>query len=188
MLTPQCYRKKHKKNCKDVEGSGISRLVRKFQSNRLLVALLQVSLICHFDLLRKSDPDRPFMAHIDVGIEPSDISVCYRLFAGAEFESELEGMLQLNALIRCDLVAKPLSSSRMQVWRRCREEVNALGCSSDAIGLVEFVNDSNLSVTTPIHISQSALNAVRDGDPFQFHSVFGNREVPLSAMSCFELV
>jgi hypothetical protein len=128
------------------------------------------------------------LAHIDVGIEPSDISECYRLFAGAGFESEVEGMLQLNSLITCDIVAKPLSPSKMEMWRRCREEINALGCSSDAVGLVEFVNDSNLSVTTPIHITQSALNAARDGDPFQFHSAFGNREVPLSAMSCMELV
>jgi hypothetical protein len=185
---PQRYRQKHKKNCKDVEGPGISRLVRKFQSNRLLVGCLEVSLICQFDLLRNLDPNKPFMAHIDVGIEPSDISACYQLFAGGEFESELEGMLQLNALIACDLVAKPLSSSRMQLWRRFRESLNASGCSSDAVGLVEFANDSNLSATTAIRITQSALDAARDGDPFQFHSAFGNREVPLSAMSCLELV
>ena len=128
------------------------------------------------------------MAHIDVGIEPSDISACYQLFAGADLEREVEGMLQLNALIPCDLVAKPLSSSRMQMWRRFREEINALGGSSDAVGLVEYANDSNLSATAPIHITQTALNAARDGNPFEFHSAFGNREVPLSAMSCLELV
>jgi hypothetical protein len=128
------------------------------------------------------------MARIDVGIEPSDISVCYQLFADAEFESEVEGMLQLNALITCDLVAKPLTSTRMQMWRRLREGVNALGCSSDAVGLVEFVNDTNHSFTTPIHITQPALNAARGGEPFQFHSALGIREVPLSAMSCMEFV
>jgi hypothetical protein len=185
---PQCYRQKHKKTCEDVEGPGISRLVRKFQSNRFLLALLQVCLIFHFDLLRHSDPDKPFMARIDVGIEPSDISVCYQLFAGAEFESEVEGMLQLNALTTSNLVAKPLTSNRMQMWRRFREEVNSEGCSSDAVGLVEFVNDTNHSFTTPIHITQPALIIARGGKPFQFHSALGIREVPLSAMSCLELV
>ena len=126
------------------------------------------------------------MAHIDVGIEPSDIVVCHQIFAGEEFEQEVEGMLQLNALITSDLVANPLTSSRMQMWRRLREEVNALGCSSDAVALVEFINDSNLSLTMPIHIIQSALIIAQGGKPF--HSALGIREVPLSAMSCLELV
>lgn len=130
------------------------------------------------------------MARIDVGIEPSDISVCFQLFAGAEFENEVEGMLQLNALTTCNLVTKPLAPNRVQVWRRVREEVNALGYSSDAVGLVEFVNDdTNHSITTPIHITQSALNYARSAKPFQYSSaLYGMREVPLDAMSCFESV
>lgn len=112
------YRDKHKKSCHDVEGKGISRLVRKFATNKLLMGLLQVCLICRFNLLHNSAPDKPFMAHIDVEIEPSDITVCYQLFAGAEIGSEVEGMLQLNALTTCNLVAQPLTLNRMELWRR----------------------------------------------------------------------
>jgi len=117
------------------------------------------------------------MARIDVGIEPSDVAVCYQLFAGAEFESEVEGMLQLNALTPGELVTKPLTPNRMQMWRRFREEVNALGCSSDAVGLVEFINTSHHSITIPIHITKPALKHAQDAKPIDFNSaLFGISE------------
>jgi hypothetical protein len=75
------------------------------------------------------------MARIDVGIEPSDISICHQLFKGAEIRSEVEGMLQLNALTTYDLSERPLGPMRLQVWRRAREELNAAGCFSDGVGL-----------------------------------------------------
>jgi len=188
--TQTCYRQKHKESCEDVEGPGISRLVRKFTSNPLLVACLQMCLIYHFNLLHNSDPDRPFMARIDVGIEPSDITTCFHLFDGAEIKTEVEGMLQLNAITTCDLVANPLIPNRLNVWQRIREEVNAKGGLSDPVGLVEFVNDTQHSITTPIHISREAITiAAQRREPFQFQSALGHiREVPLSAMSCLEFV
>ena len=129
------------------------------------------------------------MARIDIGIEPSDMVVCHQLFLGVEFQSEVVGMLQLNALTRGDLVTKPLTPNRMHIWRRCREEVNGLGCSSDAVGLVEFVNDSHHSITTAIHITKTALDFARDAEPFKFNSTFfGVSEVPFSTLSCLESV
>ena len=176
-------------SCENVEGPGITRLLRKFQSNKFLQVVLQACLVCEFDLLRNSDPNRPFMARIDIGIEPSNMGVCYQLFAGVEFESEVVGMLQLNALTRADLVTGPLTPNRMQIWRRCREEVNALGCSSDAVGLVEFVNDSHHSITTAIHITKEALNLAQVAEPFEFNStLFGISKAPFTAMTCLESV
>jgi len=127
------------------------------------------------------------MARIDVGIEPSDMAVCYQLFAGAEFESEVEGMLQFNALTPGDLVTEPLTPNRMQMWRRCREQVNASDCSSDAVGLVEFVNGTHHSITMPIHITKQALTYAQTATPFEYHStLFGVSEILFSAMGCLE--
>lgn len=129
------------------------------------------------------------MARIDVGIEPSDVGVCFQLFAGVECDSEVVGMLQLNALTGGDLLKAPLTPLRMQIWRRSREAVNALGCSSDAVGLVEFVNDSCHSITAPIHITKSALTFAREAEPFELNStLFGMSELPFSAMACLESV
>ena len=176
-------------SCENVEGPGISRLLRKFRSNKFLQLLLQACLIWDFDLLRNSDPNRPFVARIDIGIEPSDMAICFQLFSGVEFESEVVGILQLNALTRADLVTGPLTSDRMQIWRRYREEVNALGFSSDAVGLVEFVNDNHHSIVTPIHITKTALTFAQDAEPFEFNStLFGISKVPFTAMTCLESV
>ena len=71
----------------------------------------------------------------------------------------------------------------MQMWRRFRKEVNAL---SDAVGLVEFVDDSNLFSHNVV--TQPALIIAQGGKVFQFHSALGIREVILSAMSCLGLV
>lgn len=181
----------HKKSCEDVEGPGISRLVRKFISNPVLGTCLRLCLIHHFDLLHNLDPNRQFMARIDVGIEPSDIATCFQLFAGGEIktDSEVEGMLQLNTLSTCNLVAKPLTPNRLHIWHCMREKVSAEGGLSDLVGLVEFVNDTQHSITTPIQIPHAAivLSAQR-AEPFQFQSAFGIREVPMSAMACLEFV
>lgn len=153
------------------------------------MGLLQVCLICRFNLLRNAAPDKPFMARIDVGIEPSDITVCYQLFAGAEIESKVEGMLQLNALTTCDLVAQPLTPNRMELWRRIREETNAAGYSSEAVGLVEFVNDSEHSITLPVQIQAGSVLLAQRADPFEWvNPLGGSRKAPLSDMSCLELV
>jgi len=178
----------HKQTCREVKGPGISRLVRKFASNKLLMIFLQACLICRFDLLHNSAPDKPFMARIDIGIEPSDIAVCYQLFVGAEIANEVEGMLQLNHLSTFDLVTQPLTPNRLELWRRMREEVNSMGCSSDPVGLVEFVNDSEHSIIVPVHIQQPAVMVARRAVPFKWDSALSSREVPMSDMSCLEFI
>ena len=87
------------------------------------------------------------MAHIDVGIKPSDKTIVFKLFSGADVSGNIEGILQLNAITPCDLIAKPLTLNRLHMWHRGREEANAAGCSSHAVGLIEFVNDSDQSVS-----------------------------------------
>jgi hypothetical protein len=164
-------------------------LVRKFTSNHLLVTCLRLCLIHHFDLLHNSDPNRQFMARIDVGIEPSDIATCFQLFAGGEIKTEVEGMLQLNTLSTCNLVAKPLTPNRLHIWHCMREKVSAEGGLSDLVGLVEFVNDTQHSITTPIQIPHAAIVfSAQHAEPFQFLSALGIREVPMSAMACLEFV
>jgi hypothetical protein len=163
--------------------------LRKFAANKLLTLFLQASLICYFDLLHNSDPNKKFMARIDVGIEPSDKTVGFKLFSGADVSGDIEGILQLNAITPCDLVTKPLTPNRLHIWSRAREEANAAGCSSDAVMLIEFVNDSPHSVTMPIHIGTGAMLAAQRADPFKFISAIGHiREVPMNALTCLEWV
>jgi hypothetical protein len=130
-----------------------------------------------------------FMARIDVGIEPSDKTIGFKLFSGADVSGDIEGILQLNAITSCDLITNPLTPNRLHVWRRGREEANAAGCSSDAVGLVEFVNDSHHSVTMPIQVGKGAMLAVQHAEPFKFISAIGHiREVPMNALTCLEWV
>ena len=101
------YRHKHKESCHDIEGPSISRVLRKFAANKLLTGLLQASLVCYFGLLHNSDPNKIFMARIDVGIKPSDKTIGFKLFSGADVSGDIEGILQLNAITPCDLITKP---------------------------------------------------------------------------------
>lgn len=129
------------------------------------------------------------MGCIDVGIEPSDKTVGPKLLSGADVGGNIEGILQLNAITPCDLVTKPLTSNRLHIWRHGRELANAAGCSSDTVGLIEFVNDSPHSVTMPIHIGKGATLSAQRADPFKFISSIGHiREVPMNALTCLEWV
>ena len=75
------------------------------------------------------------------------------------------------------------------MWHRGREEANAVGCSSHAVGLIKFVNDSNQSVTMPIQIAKGAMLAMQHAEPFKFLSTIGHiREVPMNDLTCLEWV
>ena len=129
------------------------------------------------------------MARIDIGIEPSDKTIVFKLFSGADVSGDIEGILQLNAITPCDLITKPLAPNRLHMWHRGREEANAAGCLSHAVSLIKFVNDSNPSVMMPIQIAKGAMLAVQHAEPLKFLSTIGHiHEVPMNDLTCLEWV
>ncbi|KAJ7759626.1 hypothetical protein B0H16DRAFT_595442 [Mycena metata] len=84
----------HKKSCGKVDGSGIGRLIQNLFSNYLLNTHIQACFALHFDLLTRPQLDRPFMARIDIGIEPADMNECFNIFMGEAVAAKIQGMLQ----------------------------------------------------------------------------------------------
>jgi hypothetical protein len=116
-------------------------------------------LALNFDLVKKPAPDTPFMACVDVGLEPSDITVFLRLYAGMYGNTEpeeIEGMLQINAVTPTPQSITP-HPHRLDRWREERKQLCANGQASTPVVIVEFVSNG---APGAYHVS------------FQFHHSF----------------
>jgi hypothetical protein len=105
------------------------------------------------------------MAHINVGVEPSDITIFMRAFYGADIGTSVEGMFQINAVSPDRLGTRP-TQRRMETWRRTRESISAAGFASDPVVILEFVKDSHNSLTVPLQISKAAFIVAQKAEPF----------------------
>jgi hypothetical protein len=178
----------HKPTCgPEVKGSGILKLAQNFFSNKLISLFLQICLILDFDLLRNRSTNRPLMARLDVGIEPSDITLFLQLLYGADIGTNVEGIFQINA-VSPDGSGRPLSANHMEIWRDARNQITAQGFASDPVVIVELVKDSKNSIHLPLHIQEAAFIVARRAEPFVNVSALTGvkTEKPMSAMACIE--
>ncbi|KAK6977490.1 MYND-type domain-containing protein [Favolaschia claudopus] len=188
---------KHKSTCKKIDGSGIRRLVENFYSNTLLQRHLEACFVIHFDLLNHPQLDRPFMARVDVGIEPADIANFVSIFTGMDEQldqqKKMQGMLQINAFtpLPASEMAN-LTSTRKSIWRKARDGANANGNQNYSVGLVEFGNGDvgGHTITCPVFISDPALEMVRISDPWIMKSAITGQqsEVPFNIDTCMEFM
>ncbi|KAJ7228070.1 hypothetical protein C8J57DRAFT_1534642 [Mycena rebaudengoi] len=104
----------HKKNCSKENGSGIMKLVQNLAGNVVLMTHIQACLILHFDLLRNPHLDKPFIAHLDIGIEPADIPQLFDIYMGKPLQigKPILGMVQVNAIRPATPEPRP-SSARL---------------------------------------------------------------------------
>lgn len=173
------------------ESTGILKLIQKFAANIVLMSMLQICLILEFDLLRNPAADTPFMARVNVGIEPSDITSFFQLLAGTDINTDkIEGMFQINAVVPLPAGTASVSPKWMEIWRAARKESAAAGFGSDPIGLVEYIYDTEHSVMLLVHIQRPALKAAQKALPFvRTSALTGARiEKPLSPNGCIECV
>ncbi|KAF7292590.1 MYND-type domain-containing protein [Mycena indigotica] len=186
----------HKKTCHLVEGPGIQKLVQNFCANSVLNKHLQACLALAFDLHIKSRLDSPFIARVDIGIEPADIMDFFNVFLGRDGESDTpiaspnpskppvaskRGMLQITAFqpsTICKL--EELTEMRQEIWKKARESADQAGCEGDSVGLVEFASggerhDVDMSFPHPQVDDQSAITSEVT-------------EVPFSIATCIEFM
>ncbi|KAJ7444042.1 hypothetical protein FB451DRAFT_1295019 [Mycena latifolia] len=180
----------HKKACSPVDGSGILKLLQYFHANTLLNKHLQACFILHFDLLRRPQLDKPFMARVDIGIEPADIPDFFNVFVGQPLGDEkMRGMLQVNAFTPAAM--KDLTPMRQDIWRQARASANEKGFARDSFGLVEFGNGESMqTITVPIHIQAAALELVRRASPWEMRSAITGKvtEKAFNIDGCMEFM
>lgn len=185
----------HKSACHDVErSSGALKFVRVFCANITLMMYLKVAIIYDCDLL--DNPrlgfDVPFMARVDIAIEPTDILDFAGLYLNNRPTPEkLKGMVQVNAVSAWDPnTHPPLTPTRLRLWREARAQSAASGYGKDPVGLIEFLNYTENSTTAAFHISSSILDVARRRAPFLCSSaITGKRfEKPMDSATCIEYI
>ncbi|KAG1767628.1 hypothetical protein EDD22DRAFT_874672 [Suillus occidentalis] len=190
----------HKPTCHEVErSSGALKFIQMFGANPLLMTYLKIGII--FDCGLFDNPrigfDVPFMARVDVAVEPSDILDFVGLYLNDEAVGEkLQGMLQVNAITPWrPSMQGPLTPKRLQIWREARAKYNAEGFTKDPVGLVEFIGcscaeDSGNSVTAELHIPAVVLDIARKREPFIGVSAVTGAQInkPMSAVACLEYI
>ncbi|KAG1719280.1 hypothetical protein EDB19DRAFT_1786098 [Suillus lakei] len=172
----------HKPACHDVErSSGALKFVWTFYANITLMTYLKVAVIYECGLL--DNPrlgfDVPFMARIDIAIEPTEILDFAGLYLdGRTGEEKLKGMVQVNTVSAYDPnTHPPLTPMRLRLWREARAQSNAAGFGKDPVGLIEFLNYTENSTTVAFHISSSIVNTARRRQPFLCTSAVTSNQI-----------
>ncbi|KAJ7457777.1 hypothetical protein FB451DRAFT_1372424 [Mycena latifolia] len=154
----------HKKSCSNVDGSGIRKLVEYFYSNMLLNKHLQACFILHFGLLHRPQLDKPFMARLDIAIEPADMPDFFKIFIGQPVDEKVKGML---------------------------ESANKNGFGGDSVGLIEIGSgDSDHTITLPVHIQRAGMELAREASPWVMKSAITGQvtEKPFNIENCMEFM
>ncbi|KAG2152555.1 uncharacterized protein EDB93DRAFT_1083013 [Suillus bovinus] len=192
-------RSTHKPTCHEVErSSGVLKFIQMFSANSSLTMFLKIGIVFGCGLF--DDPrigfDVPFMARVDIAVEPSNILD----FAGLYFDDKavgekLQGMLQVNAITPWHPKQGPLTPRWLQIWREARAKFNAEGFAKDPVGLVQFIgcssaDDSGNSVTTELHIPAAVLDIARKREPLIGISAVTGKQFkkPMSAVTCLEYI
>ncbi|KAG2089324.1 uncharacterized protein F5147DRAFT_658430 [Suillus discolor] len=195
----ECQKKNwstHKPTCHaDERSSGLYKLVRMFSVNSVLMGYLKCGIVFECGLL--DNPrigfDTPFLARVEIAIEPSDVVKFVGLYVNdPSVEEKVEGMLQANAITPwpSPSMQAPLTPKRLNTWREARAWYNAEGFAEDPVGLAEFIGhrctaDSANSMTVELHIPKTTLFVAMTRAPFTSVSAITGIQTkkPLSAAS-----
>lgn len=145
-------------------------------------------------LLRNPHLDKPFMARVDIAIEPADIPQFFDIYMGKplDIDKPILGMAQVNAIRPATPEAMAnLTPMRQRIWETARGEANSDGDAGSSVGLIEVVKGgSDQAITMPIFISDWAVEIVRKASPWVSKSALTGLETmaPFNADTCMEYV
>ena len=189
------FRPRHKTWCTVSDRpKGVQELVKTLASNVTLITMLQVCAALDLDLNRNRELGFkvPFMSRVDIAIEPSNVHSFVKLFLTDEpYGEKMEGMIQINhfySLIPGKSGNAPLTKMRDNMWRVEREKLNRNGRRNDALGLLEFVNNSDFSITIPFPVNSPSMKVAKEKEPFLMLSGLTGTTVekPMTVASCME--
>ncbi|KAJ7491661.1 hypothetical protein B0H11DRAFT_2007374 [Mycena galericulata] len=181
----------HKKSCSTVDAS-ILKLVQNMCSNRTLNIFIQSCFVLEFNLLRRPQLTQPFMARVDIAVEPANPVELVNIMLGQPVgNEEILGMVQVNAFTPIPQATMNLPPTRQKVWREAREAANKAGDHSQSVGLVEIAYaDSARTITFPIVIERPVMQMVQKSEPFTgISAITGQiRSRPFSLDACMEFM
>ncbi|KAJ6480456.1 hypothetical protein C8R47DRAFT_1074209 [Mycena vitilis] len=144
-----------------------------------------------FDLLRQPQLDKPFVARIDIGVEPADVREFLSIYAVPEYvPRNSQGMVQVNAFTPLpddDYIGEKFLS----IWRATRESVNAYReLANCPVGLLVVSKATALYNVIPIVIRPSAMDFMRSRPSLsEISAITGQKKVvPIDVNGCLEYV
>ncbi|KAJ7431583.1 hypothetical protein B0H11DRAFT_2210131 [Mycena galericulata] len=192
------HRPQHKKHCKAGEVHGIQKLIQNFTSNVVLNRHLQACFIQHFPVLLnepRSVLSTPFVARVDIGVDPADIPDFFRIFNNepdAPRAAQLQGMLQINAFTPLEPAPRTLDEltpARRRVWESARE--GGAAYETEPIAVVALGRgDFGQQITCALPIEDDARAIVRRACPWTVKSAFTGKvtEAPFNIETCMEFI
>ncbi|KAG2122477.1 hypothetical protein DEU56DRAFT_73672 [Suillus clintonianus] len=193
----------HKLGCNEVEQSSsrgaLFKLIRTLGVNPLIMMYLKVAIVLECGLLRNPRVgfEVPFVAHVDIGLEPSDVFDFMGLYFDGNWAAgeKLQGMAQVNAITPWHPGMKgadPLTPQRQLQWREARIKHNTGRFAKDPVGLLDLtcVGLSSTAISFECHINSVVLEMAREREPFERTCpLTGTRfQQPFSAMRCLEYI
>ncbi|KAF8959841.1 hypothetical protein BDZ97DRAFT_1373598 [Flammula alnicola] len=153
----------------------------------LLHMHLQVLIALEFKLIDDPSLTTPFIARVDITIEPSDFKVLYKMLETKDKPEEMEGMLQIAAMTAPPYL--PLNHTSQKMWNDARREMDDAGKADHPVGLVQFMNHTAPPMTYPITISPNSFEVVRQklhlNVPLSNGTTFGS---PLSILAVVQYI
>ncbi|KAJ7436223.1 hypothetical protein FB451DRAFT_1571145 [Mycena latifolia] len=177
----------HKTACKQADGSGLHvlKIIQNLAASTFLNMQMQSCFILAFDLLRRPRTDRPFIARLDVGIEPADMLEFLQIYNGLPVDV-VQGMVQINAFTA--LEESYAGDNEMEMWRKARETADANGFAADPVGLLTVSKANRLLVIYPLVIHEPVMEAVREKPKMQRASAITGKvtSLPFNIETCME--
>ncbi|KAF7346655.1 hypothetical protein MSAN_01803000 [Mycena sanguinolenta] len=156
----------HKLACSaDDSGLNMTKIAQTLNASKFLSTQLQMAFIAAFGLLRDPRLDRPFAAHIDIGIEPTDLMAFVKLHSGDSPGDKAEGMVQVNAFTPLPDVW--ITKQAAQIWRSAREGATSAGFATSPVGLVVLSKSNALVQMFPIIMLPPMMDYMRTSPTFQ---------------------
>ncbi|KAG1727510.1 hypothetical protein EDB19DRAFT_195868 [Suillus lakei] len=190
----------HKPTCHEVERSP-EKFIRMFTVNPLLMGYLEVAIALDCGLLDnpRVGIDEPFIARVDMAIEPSNMRDFIGLYSNVKgaVGKKVQGMLQVNFISPWNPSMKGVETpapARFHQWRKARARIDAEGFAKSPVGIIDFV-DANCAefgntISVDVHIPTTVLDMARKREPFEriFAITFAKSQQPMSAMACLEYI
>ncbi|KAJ7657291.1 hypothetical protein DFH06DRAFT_1473274 [Mycena polygramma] len=189
---------RHKQVCgpsnSDGDKPNIMKIGQTFVASDFIHIHIQLCFIMAFDLLRQPQLDKPFIARIDIGVEPADVREFFNIYTGqfppGYVPGTFPGMVQVNGFT-------PLPDDNyigekfLSIWRATKESVNAYReLENCPVGLLVVSKATAIFNVIPIVIRQSAMDLMRSRPSLaEISAITGAKKVvPIDIGGCLELI
>ncbi|KAJ7116158.1 hypothetical protein C8R43DRAFT_902511 [Mycena crocata] len=161
----------HKPTCQEADGLTMKKISGALHGSTYIDGELQACFILAFNLLRNSRSDRPFVARIDIGVEPTDMEQFIPVY-NRQSADRVQGMVQVNTFT--PLPDSFIVPQAREIWRLTKENISENGLGSCPVGLLVVSKSNALTKILPIIIQPGAMQHLRDYPVIQkTHSLLG---------------